>query len=98
MDGIDLSGIGNLLNAALAHQVTQFGIAFSIAAWIHSGRLKKEIKNQMGDVVAAVDNVASVLRQDLIEQGSRIGNIESGLGKLSSRVDYLENTKTLKGE
>ena len=33
----------NLVGPVLQSQVAQFGIAFGAAAWIHSGRVKKEI-------------------------------------------------------
>lgn len=90
MDWLNAETVTSLLGEAFGHQVTQFGIAFAIAAWLHAGRVKKEIKEQMGNVVSAVDNVASVLRQDLNHQSERIGHIEEGLGKLSSRVIALE--------
>ncbi len=67
-----------------------FGVAFAIAAWLHAGRVKQEIRIQMANVVDAVDNVAAVLRQDLTKQSERIGQIEEGLGKLTSRVSVLE--------
>lgn len=90
MDWLNSETISSLMGEALGHQVTQFGIAFAIAAWVHAGRVKKEIKEQMSNVVAAVDNVASVLRQDLTHQSERIGHIEDGLGKLTTRVASLE--------
>lgn len=79
-----------LLGAAFQSDVSRFGLAFAFAAWIHSGRVKKEIRSQMENVVSAVDNVAAVLKQDLKSQGDRLGQVENGLDRLSTRVSTLE--------
>jgi hypothetical protein len=86
MDGIDLGG---LLSATLNHQISQFTIAFGIAAWIHSGRVKKEISNQMTQVIAAINNTALALRQDLQAQDKRITILEVGITNITSRVSTL---------
>lgn len=79
-----------LFSAALQSQVTQFGIAFSMAAWIHSGRMKKEIANQLSGITAALNNLGEALRQDLKIQSDRIEKVENGVNELKSRVINLE--------
>lgn len=79
-----------LFSAALQSQVTQFGIAFAMAAWIHSGRMKKEIASQLSGITAALNNLGSALREDLKRQSDRIETVEGGFKKLTSRVDKLE--------
>lgn len=83
MDWLSAENIGTLLGTALGHQVTQFGIAFSIAAWLHAGRVKKEIRSQMESMIEAVDKVAKVLKEDLAGQASK-------LSELTTRVTTLE--------
>jgi hypothetical protein len=90
---VDPGQVQGLLNDALSHQVTQFTIAFSIAAWLHSGRVKKEIKNQLSGIATSLDDVAKALRQDLQAQSTRIAAIEHGIGDIIVRVDKLENVK-----
>lgn len=68
-------------------QFSQTLAMFGLAAWIHSGRVKKEIAAQTGNVVSAVNNLALALRQDLASQASRIDVVEN-------RVDALEELET----
>lgn len=75
-------------------QFTHYTVAFAIAAWIHSGQVKKEIASLSDKVVASIDSVTSALKQDLAVQAKRIGSIETGLINLSTRVDNLETKKT----
>lgn len=84
--------VTSLLGQALQYQVTQFGIAFSLAAWIHAGRVKKEINSQAGVMIAAMQDIASALRQDLAAQ-------QENLGILGNRVDRIEHIlERAKGE
>lgn len=72
--------VSSFLNEALQLQVTQFGIAFTLAAWIHAGRVKKEIKFQVEAMTSAmteaINNVAVTLRQDLSAHAERITRVE----------------------
>lgn len=90
MEWLNQDTVTAFLGAALASQVTQFGIAFSFAAFIHAGRMRKEIAAQVGPLTAAVNNLASALRQDLSAQSKRIDNVES-------RVQNLEKPNTRGG-
>lgn len=93
MDFPDINAISEMANQALSHQVTQFSIAFTIAAWIHASQVKKEIANRMSNVTEAINNVALALRDDLTKQSKRIETVEGGINKLTSRVETLEKTK-----
>lgn len=90
MESIDVSHLAQFLGVALNHQVTQFSIAFTLAAFIHAQQVKKEIKLQMTGITEALNSVATALRQDLAAQIKRIGNIEDGVAKLAVRVDAIE--------
>lgn len=93
MDWVDPDKALSLLNAALSHEVTQFSLAFGLAALIHAHQVKKEIANQMSQITEAVRDVAKTLREDLAEQSRRIGFIEDGVNQLQSRVESLEKEK-----
>lgn len=77
------------LNMAMQHQVSQYLLAFSIAAWIHSGRVKKEFHS----LTMAINNLGSALRLDLSTLGNRIGDVERQVQGISSRVETLEKPK-----
>lgn len=77
-------------NTVLASSVTHYGIAFAIAAFIHSGRVKKEIANQMSTLVSALNSLGEALRQDMKKQSQRIDFVSSEVETLTSRVESLE--------
>lgn len=85
-----MDGIQDVVVAIFSSQITHTGIFFTIAAWLHAGRVKKEIKTSFTEVVGSIDKVAIVLREDLAEQGKRIGIVEHSMDKLVSRVTDLE--------
>jgi len=61
-----------------------------LAAIVHSGVVRKEIKSQVQKVTDSIDGVADALKKELTTQGGRISNIEQGVVKLSERVGVLE--------
>jgi hypothetical protein len=65
-------------------QIAQAGFFFAVAAWIHSGRVNKEISKNFSSITEAINNVANALRMDLKKHGERLDN-------LSDRVQTLEN-------
>lgn len=76
MDWANIETIERLLGPLMSHQVTQFGLAFAIAAWLHSGRVKKEIKAQADQISAAFNNLAEALRNDLKSLNDRVSALE----------------------
>lgn len=87
---IDPDQVLAFFSAAFQEKVVQAGAAFTFAAWIHSGRVKKEISSLGAGIIASVDGVAKTLRLDLEGQAKRMDTIENGVNKLTSRVDTLE--------
>ena len=75
---MDLDTIRDFLGAALGHQVTQFTVAFTIAAWIHGNKMKGQFEN----IISSIDNLSKAMSN----QNSRITNVES-------RVETLEKRK-----
>ncbi len=78
-----------MFGEALNHQVTQFGIAFTMAAWIHSGRVKKEIKAQGVILVASIDGLALALRTEISQQNDRITEHAKRIDGLSEKLEQL---------
>lgn len=87
---LDSAPLLNFLSDASKNQITQAGFFFTAAAWIHSGRVKKEIKENFKALTLSIDHVADAFKEDLKRHGDRLDN-------LSFRVTHLESNKT-KGE
>lgn len=91
--GLDSVAVTEKFSSVINSQIAQAGFFFTLAAWIHSGRVKKEIKAQFEPLTAAINGVREALRQDLESQSKRISGIEIGVVNLTSRVDSLEKTR-----
>ena len=71
---IDPEGFVSHLSAAAANDVARYLVLFGVAAWIHSSRVKKEIRKSFESVTLAINNVADALRFDLRRvEGEMIG-------------------------
>ena len=86
---LDSEQIKLIFGEAASNQIAQAGFFFTIAAWLHSGRVKKEIKENFSSLTKAINDVASAFREDLKAHSEQLNN-------LASRVQSLEE-KT-KGE
>lgn len=84
---INAEGLTNFFNEASKNQIAQAGFFFTCAAWIHSGRVKKEIKENFKSLTLAINQVAEAFKEDLKRHGDRLDN-------LSYRVKHLEDTNT----
>ena len=69
---LDPIKFSEFFNIAIQTEISRLLIAFSVAAWIHSGRVKKEFKN----VTDAISGLGDALRADLSSLGSRIERVE----------------------
>ncbi len=74
--GIDPIKFTEYLSLAMQQEISRLMIAFSVAAWIHSGRVKKEFKG----VTEAINSLGSALRLDLSALSSRVGDLEKTVG------------------
>jgi hypothetical protein len=77
-------------SSSLNHQITQWTIALFVASWLHSGRVKKEIKLQMSNLVNVIDGLGLALREDLKIQSQRIEKVEKSLENMDGRVKHIE--------
>lgn len=75
------------LSDASQNKFTQDCFIFSLAAAIHSGRMKKEIRASFESLSLSIDKVAEAFRADLEVHGKKLDN-------LAERVTSLEGSKT----
>lgn len=80
---IDPEQLKYIFGEAASNQIAQAGFFFTVAAWLHSGRVKKEIKENFSSLTQAINDVASAFREDLKAHSEQLKN-------LSSRVQSLE--------
>lgn len=71
-----LGAVPGMLTGAMQTQVGQFTVAFGLAAWIHSGRMKKEIKAQGQHFVDAVNNLTMALTTRIDKVEDRVQSLE----------------------
>jgi len=83
---IDRDKVMAVFSDTASNQIAQAGFFFSVAAWLHSGRVKKEIRVNFVALTMAINQVADAFKEDLKRHGDRIDN-------LSFRVQTLEGTK-----
>ncbi len=74
------------LSQAAQSQIAQTGFFFTLAAWLHSGRMKKEIKANFEALTTAINQVAAAFREDLQRHGDRLDNLDSRVQKIENNV------------
>jgi len=85
--GPDPETLKSFLSETAQSQIAQAGFFFTIAAWLHAGRVKKEIKSNFETLTTAINKVADAFREDLKVQREMLDN-------LKTRVQTLESQKT----
>lgn len=75
----------NVANDVFSSQMTQAGFFFTMAAWLHSGRVKKEIKDNFSSLTNAINNVAESFREDLKKHSERLDNLSVRVGSLEEK-------------
>lgn len=90
---MDLDQIQSFLTDAIQHEVVKWSVAFSIAAFVHSRQIRKEIRFQVGNITDSIKDVARTLKEDLDKQGKRLDNVETGIKHINSRVVKLEGRR-----
>jgi hypothetical protein len=90
MEGLDVELLTRIFGDAFSKEFALFNAAFLLAAWLHGGRVRKEIRAQMAPLTQAIIDLGAALRQDLSVLSERTGKVESGLTHLNDRVKNLE--------
>lgn len=88
---LDLGVIGSAFGEAMNHEIIRYVTAFSIAAWIHSKNVRKEIKLQMAGLIESIDAVRETLADEIKVQAKRIELHDDRLDQIQGRIDYLVN-------
>lgn len=83
-------GVISLLSTTAQSEIAQAGFFFTLAAWLHSGRVRKEIRNNMEIFTIAmsnsINNVADALKADMATKASR-QEVQEGFDKVNKRID-----------
>lgn len=90
MDASSIDSMTSLLSQGLQSDYAKMSFAFTMAAWVHSGRMKKEIKANFTELTAAINAVASAFKKDLEAQSKIIQDQTNLLAATISRVEVLE--------
>lgn len=90
MDLLDLEIIKAFLGEAISSDVAHWMLGLAIASFIHSGRVKKEIREQFVQLTEAIKDLGSALRQDLNAHSDRIGAVEKSVSQLADRIESVE--------
>jgi hypothetical protein len=85
--GIEPEIVKQFLSETAQSQIAQAGFFFTLAAWIHAGRVKKEIGKHFISLTTAIDGVSRALRADLAGQKEILENH-------AIRLENLEKIKS----
>ncbi len=75
LPGLDSEFLSKLVESDLARQV----FLFTLAAWIHSGRVKKEIKTQFQSLTDAISHAESTFTTKIDGLDTRVKIVEQVL-------------------
>jgi len=89
--GADPEQLVLILSKTAQSQIAQAGFFFALAAWIHSGKVRKSIDANFGILTTAINNVALTLREDLKKQAEILADY-------GQRIETVEKTINGKGE
>lgn len=73
----------SFLSEAAHHQVVQSGFLFTLAAFIHAGRVKKEIATQFSALTASIDKLVEVMKT----HSERLDNVEKEVGTIKQTLN-----------
>lgn len=87
--GLDPETLMKFFNQTASSQIAQAGFFFTMAAWLHSTRVKKEIAKNFAALTEAINNVAVTLRQDLERHDRNLNDHTERLEKHGDKLDNL---------
>ncbi len=80
---MDIDSAKHFLSEAMQSELTKTLFIFTVASWVHSSRVRKEIRENFASLTDAINSVAEAFKKDLEKQREITDN-------LSSRVKNLE--------
>lgn len=72
-------------------EIAQAGFFFTIAALLHSGRMKKEIRLNFEALTISIDKVAKAFHDDLKHHSEKIDGLSHRVSSLEIHNDKLDN-------
>lgn len=81
MDFLNADLIMEYGSALLKHNFTQMSLAFTLAAWLHRGWVKKDIKGYFLSLTTSIDNVADKVGGEMTAMKKDIQNLHERIDK-----------------
>lgn len=91
--GINPETFAHNLSQISQNQIAQTGFFFTVAAFIHAGRVKAEIRGAFASLTSSIDNLGNTLSKQLSEHSEKLEVHEKALASLSSQVSKLQEVK-----
>lgn len=88
--GIDPVSFMQHVSAVANNQIAQAGFFFTLAAFIHSGRVKTEIKSAFLTLTDSLNQLGNTLSQQLHEHSEKLDAHQKKLDALSTTVTELQ--------
>ncbi len=86
---LDPNTIVQHMSMVAQSQIAQTGFFFTLAAWLHAGRVKKEIKESFTSLTLALNDLSAALRQELKIHSEELADHANKLDKLGLSVQEL---------
>ena len=83
---MEIESAKHFLSEAMQSELTKTLFIFTVASWVHSSRVRKEIRENFASLTDAINSVAEAFKKDLEKQREITDN-------LSSRVKDLEDKR-----
>ena len=83
---MEIESAKHFLSDAMQSELTKTLFIFTVASWVHSSRVRKEIRENFASLTSAINAVAEAFKKDLEKQREITDN-------LSSRVKDLEDKR-----
>ena len=97
IDPAHVEPLTKFLSESAQSSLAQNGFFFLLAAWIHGGRVKKEIRLNFSGLTEAINNVANTLRAEIENHSEKQTKVIEQQGELLAnvvgRVEVLEAGK-----
>ena len=90
---LDVDAMAKLAEAVGLKEVVHNLLYFAVAAWVHSGRVSKEIQKQMAGLINAINAVRDTLKADITLQNTRIEKMQNKIDELSSKPPCIGHNK-----
>ena len=85
MEWLDGDTLEAFFGDSLKAQFFRTLFLFTAAAWVHGRQVRKEIRNQVGELI-------SVLKQDLKAQKEMLGALTGRVTKIETHLNLKENS------